>query len=135
MLKYSKITVCTNTLLSAPTTNSETTMNPDFHEFFIQSDEQQYLKNQQTISRSWHAFTNFPNRNSPIFLRWKITNLLLVQKGFFEQLRKSKQILRDIWWKKIVDSKPENSWTHGVSSIQDLQNCFNRSKNRENPDS
>ena len=52
ILKYSKIAVCTNTLLSAPTTNSETTMNPDFHEFFIQSDEQQYLKNQQTISRS-----------------------------------------------------------------------------------
>ena len=35
-----------------PTTNSETIMNSDFHEFFIQSDEQQYLKNQQTISRS-----------------------------------------------------------------------------------
>ena len=82
-------------------------------------------KNFHLLSRSRHVFTNFPNANpqifSPIFLSWKNKQILYwAKKTFFlsfEHVRKSKQILHNIWWKKFVDLSSENSWKHVVSSI------------------
>jgi len=60
---------------------------------------------------------NFLNTNpriasTNIYQLKKKTNFLLVQKGFFlsfEHLKKSKQILRNAWWKKIRRFEYENS--------------------------